>query len=87
MLLEQPDDIEIALPDGPRDWRVAVNLYVAHISSLSQQEISKSDVVLFTRNHERGNTRFIGRIVENCSVVEEQFADGYASRRRARVAL
>lgn len=69
MSLEETDDIEIAFPHGPRDWRVAVNLGVGDISPVGEEKLREEDMVLFARKHERRNTRFVGRIVENCSVV------------------
>jgi len=80
MPLIEPDDVEVALPNGPGDWRVTVGLGVGCIGPLGQQELGKGDVVLFASNHQRSDSRFIGRIVENRSVVEEQLAYRYASR-------
>lgn len=94
MALQQTDDFRVALPERPRNRRVAVNFSMTDIGSLSEQKLSESDVILLTGHHQRRYTRFIVCVVKRRTVAEQQFAERQASgmgrgmkrRKAARVA-
>src|SRR5687767_11497414 len=71
----------VTFPKGACHWLVTMGFSTVYICAFGDQEFRQFNMVFFYRDHHRRDASFVGRVLKNCAILQQQLGDWKATRK------